>query len=379
MNDSKSKFTIKKTAQPLRMKINSSEELQFQNTLKSQNDTPDNRHKFMTTQMDGLTLHSREQKLIKRQMNERLDKEIFSSRYSPDDNRIAVTMLDGTLTIISTKEDNRKYSKTLANGAPATSVLWKNSKELMVGDTTGNIYDLSFDKSSGEIKTVNTYSDPDEQVLALEHSPQLGVTLYAGKSMKITVLNDQTKKPVKVFEPGDTYSIGHTNRIFALKFAENAPNTFVSAGWDGTMFLWDIRTNKASNSVFGPVLSGDSLDISDNLILAGSYRDKDSLELYDIRTFKKICNIDWSLSLNQFNYVSSCRFSKNKDEGAYIIASSCLSNQVGLFKKEIVYQNELVISGMKKGVYTCGFANSEAKFYFGTSDGEFNVFHYFNL
>lgn len=378
MNDSKSKFTIKKGASALRLKINSADELQFQSQTGKPGDGLD-RGKFLTSQMDGLTLHSREPKLIKRQVHEKFDKEIFASRYSPDDNKIAVTMLDGTLAILSTKEDNRRYSKALVDGTPATSVLWKNSRDLIVGDTQGNIHDLTFEKATGEIKSIGRYSDPEEQILAIEHSPQLGITLYAGKSMKITVLNDQTKKPIKVFEPGDTYAIGHTNRIFALKFAENAPNTFVSAGWDGTMFLWDIRTNKAANSVFGPVLSGDSLDISDNLILAGSYRDKDSLELYDIRTFKKICNVDWSLSLNQFNYVSSCRFSKNKDEGAYIIAASCLSNQVGLFKKDIVYQNELVIGGLKKGVYTCGFANSEAKFYFGTSDGEFNVFHYFNL
>lgn len=375
MTDSKTKFTIKK-APPLRMKISSAEEMNF-NGAKADDQSEFGR--VQVVQVDGLTFASKEQKIVKRQIYEHFDKEIFSSRYAPDDNKVAVTMLDGTLTILSTKEDNRRRSKNLVEGAPATSVVWKNAKQLLVGDTHGTIHEVEYDKTDGEIKVLSRFTDPDEQVLALEHSSQLGVTLFAGKSMKITVLNDQTKKPIKVYEPGDTYAIGHTNRVFALKFCEAAPNTFLSGGWDGTMFLWDLRANKAVNSVFGPVLSGDAIDVHDNLILAGSYRDKDSLELYDMRTLKKICNVDWSLSHNSFNYVSSCRFSKNKDDGTYIIAGSCLSNQLGLFKKEIVYTNELIIGGMKKGVYTCGFANAEAKFYMGTSDGDFSVFHYFNL
>jgi len=57
------------------------------------------------------------------------------------------------------------------------------------------------------------------------------------------------------------------------------------------MFLWDARTEKAVASVFGPCLSGESLDVKNNLILSGSYRDKEPLELYDLRNFKKLCDI----------------------------------------------------------------------------------------
>lgn len=380
MNDSKTKFTIKKGQQPLRMKVNSSEEMQYQQSqqksiVEMQTAIP----KTHSLQIDGITFLSREQKIIKKHISEHFDKEIFSARYAPDDNKVAITMLDGSLTIVNTKDENKRKTKMLTEGVPATSLFWKNPKQLLVGDTNGSIHELEYDKSEGEIRLLSKVDDPQEQILTIEHSNQLGVTLYAGKSMRITILNDQNKKPIKVFEPGDTYAMGHTNRIFCLKFSDLVPNMFVSAGWDGTMFMWDIRASKAVNSIFGPVISGDALDIHDNLILAGSYRDKDSLELYDMRTLKKVCNVDWSLSPHSYNYVSSCKFSRNKDEGEYIIAGSCLSNQVGIFKKEIVYNNELIISGMKKGVYTSGFANNESKFFFGTSDGEFHIYHYFNM
>jgi len=31
----------------------------------------------------------------------------------------------------------------------------------------------------------------------------------------------------------------HSNRVFALKFIDN--NTIMSAGWDKTILIWDIR------------------------------------------------------------------------------------------------------------------------------------------
>lgn len=76
------------------------------------------------------------------------------------------------------------------------------------------------------------------------------------------------------------------------------------------MFLWDIRTNKPVKSTFGPCISGESIDVKNNLILTGSYRDKDPLELYDLRNFKKLCNINERTSMGEsVNYISSCQFS----------------------------------------------------------------------
>lgn len=89
----------------------------------------------------------------------------------------------------------------------------------------------------------------------------------------MVLLDDETKKPIKLYEKGDSYQAGHTNRIFKVKFIEDQPNLFLSGGWDCTMFLWDVRTNKAVGSTFGPCISGDAIDTQNNLILAGSYRD----------------------------------------------------------------------------------------------------------
>lgn len=60
-------------------------------------------------------------------------------------------------------------------------------------------------------------------------------------------------------------------------------------------------------SILGPNISGDSLDIKDNLILSGSYWDNDALELYDLRKLKKLCNVgETSGNWRKIEYVSSC-------------------------------------------------------------------------
>lgn len=43
------------------------------------------------------------------------------------------------------------------------------------------------------------------------------------------------------------------------------------------------------------------------MILAGSYRDANSLELYDLRTMKKLCDIETKTKTgDHINYISSC-------------------------------------------------------------------------
>ncbi len=56
-----------------------------------------------------------------------------------------------------------------------------------------------------------------------------------------------------------------------------------------------------------------------------------------------------------------------------------MSNLVGIFKKDLIYKLDVMANGMGNAIYTCGFANQENKFYFGTSEGKFNIYHFFNM
>lgn len=76
----------------------------------------------------------------------------------------------------------------------------------------------------------------------------------------IRLINEHTEKEIAKFESASFFSNGHTNRVFAVKFIVEKPNIFISGGWDGMIFVWDIRDKKPVNSLSGPKISGDSLD-----------------------------------------------------------------------------------------------------------------------
>ena len=80
----------------------------------------------------------------------------------------------------------------------------------------------------------------------------------------------------------------HSNRVYGCKFTSGhtqiAENLIGSAGWDGTLQLWDLRqSGPAVKSYYGAFIAGDALDIVGNDILTGSHRYENQLQIYDLR------------------------------------------------------------------------------------------------
>lgn len=70
---------------------------------------------------------------------------------------------------------------------------------------------------------------------------------------------------------------GHASRIFCCKFHPTEPNVLLSGGWDNTIQIYDIREGRTVAYIGGPHVSGDSIDIYDDMIVAGSNRNKNIL------------------------------------------------------------------------------------------------------
>jgi COMPASS component SWD3 len=342
-------------------------------------------HKFLTKyetlKIDNYIFNSFEKKMIKKNTSVNVNSEILQTRISDDDNKILLSLMNGQLYFFNNKNTTKSFFHTIKENVPLTALMWKNNKRFFVGDTEGNFFEMEYSKEANKFETSFQMNDNDEdQIFSIDYEKSLEHIVYGGKNMTIKLYDDDQKKLIRMYEKGDSYQAGHTNRIFSVKFIEEQPNLFISAGWDGTMFLWDTRLSKAVDSVYGPMITGDSIDTKGNLILAGSYRDKNPLELYDLRTFKKLCDIEMKNALGEtINYISSCQFGKNKNNSDYIIAGSCITNQVGIFKKDLIYKPDIIISKIKSSVYSVGFGKKENKFYFSTSDGKFNIYHYFNM
>lgn len=63
---------------------------------------------------------------------------------------------------------------------------------------------------------------------------------------------------------------GHNNRVFCVKFIPEHPNLILSGGWDMNIHFWDQREKKSVKSILGPIISGETIDFKNGVILTGS-------------------------------------------------------------------------------------------------------------
>ena len=128
----------------------------------------------------------------------------------------------------------------------------------------------------------------------MDFSPDGTMLATAGRDCRVRLYDETTKSLfMSLKERGDLP--GHSNRIFAVKFNQVNPNILLSAGWDNTMQIYDIREKGPVASIYGPHVCGDAIDVRNDgyTVLAGSYRQNDALQLFDLRSMKCVKTYEW--------------------------------------------------------------------------------------
>lgn len=173
---------------------------------------------------------------------------------------------------------------------------------------------------------------------------------------------------LRLFETGDWQSLGHSNRVFCAKYHEKNPNLLYTGGWDSSLIIWDSREKSAVGSIYGPTISGKAIDQKGDLLLTGSYRSSDQLELWDLRTKELVSGIDWDgpgLPCKTSN-VYCCQFAHGSEDDT-IIAGCTGRNEVKVFEKGLSYKPSWSIDKLKKGVYTLDLDWTNSNLVFGGS------------
>ena len=80
------------------------------------------------------------------------------------------------------------------------------------------------------------------------------------------------------------------------------------------MHVWDIRVNSGSvRKINGPVVSADSLDIKNNVLLAGNYLNNDIAQLYDFGSGQLIKTLDIGEERNSKSYCFAASYAHHSE------------------------------------------------------------------
>lgn len=216
--------------------------------------------------------------------------EVFCCRFSPDDTNLACSYADGTIRVFEGPTGKElfalnKGTVTTGGGAggsspsdvpaalqqsanaglidedmmkalkpanfPTTQVRWRpagsesKTKNVLISvnaETDGCVQ--HWHVKSG--KCLHTIKEEGNQIFCLDYYHNGALFATAGRDYKVRIYDEATKRLTKVLEGGDQLkTAGHSNRVFSVKFHSQNPNLLVSAGWDNTVQLWDLRKGQS--------------------------------------------------------------------------------------------------------------------------------------
>ncbi|CAG9317321.1 unnamed protein product [Blepharisma stoltei] len=304
-------------------------------------------------------------------------------RFDPLDRFLAAGCEDGTIRIFSMRNSklvymlNQQRRETQGNEeekVTSTCIRWRpttsssKTKNVLISvHADGSVQ--HWHVTSG--KSLHRLYSANNPLYCADFAPDGTKFATAGRDLIVRVYDETTKQAVVEFQPGGSGSPGHSNRIFSVKFYSQDPNILISGGWDNTIQVWDIREGCAVRAIFGPHVCGDTLDIKDGVILAGSWREREQLQNFYLGSGECICTIDWDGGVGIRRSAEPCKlysaqYSKH-DEGEMILAGG--SNEARFFDTMNYNKPFAAVMDLPNSVFSTDFSYSGDMAAIGCSDG----------
>lgn len=210
----------------------------------------------------------------------------------------------------------------------------------------------------------------------------------AGHDKIVRLYDDETKSLISALAPSYN-EVGHSNRIFSVCFHKEETDLLVSGGWDKILVFYDARTPKIIGNILGVNISGDAIDLKDNLILTGAYDQKNHINIFDIRTMSLLEKYEWDYEKqkNKKTYAYCAQFNKKNNidynKNNYFSVGFSNNNLWRIFnydEENSIERNKACgLDNMLGSVYSLDFCNNNSEtIALGCGDGKIKIFDIIN-
>jgi len=190
-------------------------------------------------------------------------------------------------------------------------------------------------------------TEKDNQIFTLSYRSDGARLATAGKDFIVRIYDEETKALMRAFKTGVFCHSGHTNRVFASKWKKDDHNILLTGSWDNSVMIWDMRVKAKARSFYGPHIAGEALDIQNETILTGSWREKDPIEAWDFGTGKRLTSISDTSLIYTAKYLP-------EREGFFVAGGTGL-NELRVYNLFDPLHKSIAITvkdGVRAGVYT---------------------------
>ena len=244
--------------------------------------------------------------------------ECFTTAFNEDATLLACGYSNGHVNIFSLTE-KKPPIKFKVSDYPITSIKWNEKKKviIIIGSADGTV--SHWHANSG--KQIHSIQEENNSINCVDYAFDYKTFITAGNDITVRIYDEDMKTEIAKMKPYLFDQPGHSGRIFCVKYFPNDTSTIYSGGWDKTIQFYDTRSGKVSNSIYGPEICGDSLDLCGNILASGAWSTQEQIQLWDIRTLKCISNVKWENNdVYKPTYIYSVKFNKTRDNKYLAVA-----------------------------------------------------------
>ncbi|KAJ3158825.1 hypothetical protein HDU86_002512 [Geranomyces michiganensis] len=304
--------------------------------------------------------------------------EVYSVKFSLDDEYLAAGLGDSRISVFIRL--HTLMPTNLSADLPCTSIAfrpeapsYKNKNVLAAAcelHASGDIIHWHT-TSNQEISRIN---EGENQPYTVSYNPSGTQFATGGSDCAVRIYDGAGMRPIVTMKNGTgglaAETAGHSNRIFAVKFHPTDSNCLISAGWDNTVQIWDSRIARSVRSFYGPHICGDALDFlpgTDGMLVCGSYRKYDALQIWSLAEGALVETIPWTHPDNADPQMSLLYSVAASTGGKYIVAAGGSSAQCKVFSTTLKRPVGMV-TNLPGTVYSAAMSHDEKMVAFGGSD-----------